>query len=311
MKRLLSFSYAALVLILLNACTPEAEGDRAGEYETALRGTAEILCDEQIMGLMAPVKELYDSVHPEAHVTLKAVSGYDAVIELMAHRTRGIVLAREWLPQEDTIIREKEGADGFPRTLIAKDALVFFASKDFPIDTLNSEDIKAWLSGGTVDMRVYPALKQKPVFLVPGPTSSIYANITNVVNKGLEPPKGSVSSLSSMDSVKMAVRSDPTLIGVGYLSQFANDSSVKMLRLSFIDKDGQYRRPKPVHAAYLIQGLYPFPVPIYIVLRDRVNNYSLPSGFMLYVARDAKAQRKINDAGIEAGYARYELNLSE
>jgi len=302
---------AALATLTLSSCTQRTPEGDPSEYETALRGTAEILCDEQIYDLMLPVKALYDSVHPDANVTLTPVDAQFAANELIDHKARGIVIAREWLPSEDSMVASGEGEGGFPRTLLARDALVFFTSPDFPIDTLNAEDIKVWMSGGTVDAGVYPQLKGKPTFLVPGSSSSVYANITNVVNKGSEPPRGAVSSAGTMDSVKAAVLANKNYIGVGYLSRFVKDSSVKMLRLSYVDKDGYYERPKPVHAGYLIQGKYPFPVPIYIILRDRASNYSLPSGFMLYVARDAAAQRTFNDAGIEAGYAKYELIIQD
>ena len=146
---------------------------------------------------------------------------------------------------------------------------------------------------------------------MPGVKSSVYSNLRLVVNNGREPASGVVSELPTLDSIKKVVQRSNNTIGIGYLSQFVRDSSVKMLRLSYLDKDGRYQRPKPVHAAYLIQGKYPFPVPIYIVLRDRANQHSLPSGFMLYVARDGNAQRTFFDAGIEPGYAKIELILPD
>jgi ABC-type phosphate transport system substrate-binding protein len=309
--RLLTFHIALIFVVIVSACTTDRHDGDPSDYETAIRGTAEILCDEQIADLLLPAKALYDEAYPDARITLKSVSSAEATNDLIDHRTRAIIIARDWLPSEDSLITSDEGEGGFPRTLIARDALVFFASKQFPLDTLNSEDIRAWLSGGVVDQAIYPSLRSKPVFVVPGSTSSVYGNIVNVVNKGIEPPPGSVSSLGGRDSVRAAVQSDPRLIGIGYLSQYHNDSSVKMLRLSYVDDKGQYHRPKPVHAAYVIQGKYPFPVPIYVVLRDKASNYSLPSGFMLYLARDPAAQRTFHEAGIEAGYAKYELILSE
>lgn len=299
-----------MVMIVGSACEPQSKSN--GEpIETALEGTAEILCDEEVFNLMQASKELYDKLHPKADVTIRAVSAQEASAELLAHEARGIVIARGWSQAEDSVAKKIKGEDGYPRTQIARDALVFYAGKGFPLDTLNSEDIKAWLLGGEVDPDIYPELPRKPTFIVPGSQSSVYSNVSIVALGGLQPGPNALTSLGHKDSVVQHVMTSRTDIGIGYLSQFVNDDRVKLLRLSYVDKDGLYERPKPVHAAYLIMGKYPFPVPIYIVLRDRAHKYSLPSGYMLYIARDAAAQRTFFDAGIEPAYAKFELLLPE
>jgi len=305
---------AAFLLIgVLASCTASREEQTGSpeEYETAIRGTTEIHVDEEIIDLLGPAKELYDEAHPDAHVTLVARPALDLADDIIEHRVRGIVLARKWLPGEDSIVNEDRGDEGFPTTEIAKDALVFYAAPSFPLDTLNADDIRIWMNGGTVDRDVYPELRTAPVFVVPGLASSVYGNVINQITQGTEPVSGTVAALPNRDSVREAVIADERLIGIGYMSQFINDSSVKMLRLGYTDSTGEYIRPKPVHASYLIMGKYPFPVPISIILKDRASQYSLPSGFALFMARDGKAQRTFFDLGIEPGYARIELTLPE
>lgn len=297
------FTIPALILL---ACTRQNSG--GGEpSETAIRGTVEIVCDEQIIDLMRPGKILYDSVHPDAHVTLSPRNALDAADALIRHDARAIVLARDWLPEEDSIIKNDKGPEGYPRTMVARDALVFFTSKRFPYDTMHADDLNRYIATGTFDLKAYPRLKKPPVLVVPGSNSSIYGNVINVICKGRPPANGVVTSLGNREATVRRVAADPGMMGVGLLSQFVRDTTVKMIRLSYTDSNGVYESPKPVHAGYLVMGKYPYPVPIYIVLRESVGQYSLPSGYLLYIARDGKAQRTFLDAGIEPGYAKLEL----
>ncbi len=311
--RLLHILLLGVVLATVVSCTTKSErSDGTPEdYETAIRGTVEIHVDEEILPLLLPAKELYDEAHPDARVTLVPRSALELADDMIEHRIRGAVMARQWLPAEDTAVRDDRGGEGFPTTMIARDALVFYAAIDFPLDTLNADDIRTWMAGGTVAADVYPQLKKRPTFVVPGIASSVYGNVINQITGGVQPAKFVMAALPHRDSVKQAVLSDPTLIGIGYLSQFVRDSSVKMLRLSYTDSSGSYIRPKPVHASYLIMGKYPFPVPVNVILKDRASQYSLPSGFALFMARDGNAQRTFFDLGIEPGYARIELTLPE
>jgi hypothetical protein len=304
---------AVAFLLVITSCSQEQadpQGD-AADYETALRGTVEIYVDEQIIDLMQPAKELYDEQNPDAHVTLVPGTALEIADDILEHRIRGAVIARDWLPGEDSAAQRDRGSDGFPVTEIAKDALVFFTAPDFPLDTLNADDIQTWLVGGTVAPDVYPALSRRPTFVVPGTASSVYGNVMNLITHGKQPARGLVAALGTADAVRTSVLNDRSLIGVGYLSQFVRDSGVKLLRVSFVDSNGTYIRPKPVHAAYLIMGRYPYPVPIRMILKDRASPHSLPSGFAVFMARDGNAQRTFFDWGIEPGYARIELNIPE
>ncbi|MBI2793555.1 MAG: substrate-binding domain-containing protein [Ignavibacteria bacterium] len=300
-----AFSIVASSLFVY-ACAQETTTDNKPS-ETAIRGSVEILCDEQIVDLMGPSKILYDSVHPDAHVTLTPINALDAADALIRHDARAIVIGRDWIPEEDTIIKNDKGLEGYPRSMVARDALVFFASKKFPYDTMHADNLNSYIASGTFNSKAYPKLKKPPVLIVPGSNSSIYGNVVNMICKGKPPAKGIITSLGNREATMRRVGSDPGVIGIGLLSQFIRDTTVKLIRLSYTDSNGVYETPKPVHASYIVMGKYPYPVPIYIVLRENVGQYSLPSGYLLYVARDGKAQRTFLDAGIEPGYAKIEL----
>lgn len=297
------------VCCVLAACNPAEQTNQ--NAETAISGQAEVLCDAEVVNLIQPAQRLFDSVTPKATITLVPVPANEAVLQLMQHKARAIVVARDWFPEERQEAEATKGDDGYPRTLIARDALVFYANKDFPYDTMHADHIREWVRTGKFPLSSYPQLKKKPILIVPGSASSVYGNLRTVVLNGTEPCTDCIHSLGTTDSVKAGVHGNVHYIGVGYLSGLVRDTSVKMLRLSWTDSTGQYQFPRLVHAGNLVQGLYPFPVPIYVVLRDRANQYSLPSGFALYLARDGKAQRSFFDAGIEPGFAKIVIHTPE
>lgn len=309
---LASFLLPLALSVLVSSCAETNDAANDAEVETALRGSAEILVDDQIYDLLLDAKALYDAAHPDANITLVRRTAAEIADDMISHRARGAVIARTWLPVEDSSVVADRGKEGFPRTLIARDALVFYTSRSFPLDTVNTHDLETWLAGGTVDRDIYPALASAvPTFVVPGAESSVYGNVMLQVLKGAQPAPGRIAALPTVDSIRYAVRASNQLIGIGYLSQFVGDTTVKLLRLSYTNAKGEYVRPKPVHAAYVIMGTYPYPVPIYVVLKDRVSNYSLPSGFAQFMAVDGGAQRSFFDHGIEPGYAKIELVLPE
>lgn len=292
---------------LLVACNTEQQSGR----ETAVSGSTEVLVDGAIVSLIAPAKELFDKENPRASIALREVSANDAVTQLLRHETRGIIIARDWLPDEAEAVRAEKGADGYPRSLLAKDALVFFVAKSFPYDTMHANHIREWFATGRFPRTSYVKLTKVPLAVVPGSYSSAYGNVVNVVLGGKVPYSGVLTSKGTRDSVVAYVKSTPNAIGIGLLSQLVADTTVKMLRLSWTDSTGAYEHPRPVHQGYLVQGLYPFPVPVWFVLRDRANNYNLASSLMLFMARDGKAQRTFLDAGIEPAFAKIELNILE
>lgn len=309
MKKIHAGWLVVVCVLYLLSCNNQQQNTPT--QETAISGTANVLVDNQILELLAPSKKLYDEANPKAQISYKRIGADNAVSELLQHNARAIIVSRDWLPNEAEEILTERGAEGYPRTQLATDALVFFTSKQFPYDTMNADHIRKWFVSGSFPMKGYPKLQHPPKAVVPGASSSVYGNIINVVLNGKLPSSSMLTSLSTTDSVRTAVRNNSNLIGLGYLSQLNKDTTVKMLRLSWTDSTGMYEHPRPVHQGYVVQGLYPFPVPVWFVLRDKPNNYNLPSGLMMFLARDGKAQRTFLDAGIVPAFAKIELILQD
>jgi len=295
---------SALFMATLSSCTTDTPQQ---DHETVLSGTATIFVDSAVYEIMRTPKAIYDTLTPKAHVTFKAVVARTATSELFAARTRGIIIARDYLSDEAAALKS-QGLE-FPRTLLATDALVFFTLKSFPTDTLNDAQIRGLLKGEKVDLAPLH-LSTPPVLVVPGVNSSVYGNLVNVVLHGQMPTARMIETTSHAASRYVVMR-NPGHIGVGLLSQLVRDTAFKILRIGFNDSSGVRVFPQHVHQGYVIQGMYPYPVPIYIVLKEAVSQYSIPTGVMQFLARDGKAQRAFLEAGIVPAHAKIQLNISE
>ena len=250
-------------------------------------------------------------MHPQAHVTFVPMDVDSAMLAMLNHDQRIAIIARDYTEQE-ALLRQQDPGDTLQRSLLARDAIVVIADSSFPYDTMHAEHVGQFLRGDATALSSYPKLKRLPVFvLARGATGSMYANLVRIVTKGAVPSRSSLTSVGSYDSVSLAVRKEPTMLGLGYLSQVSKDPAVKALRLSYTNEYGDHEYPKPVHVSYLIMGKYPFPVPVYVYLKDKPNQFNLPSGFMQFITRNGDAQKAILAAGIEPGYAKFSLTVPE
>ena len=301
---------ALCCLSLLAACT-QTERASTVEQETALSGTITVLCDPDMMSMLEAPKRLYDSVHPKAFITLQPMDVDSVMLSMLNHEQRIAIVARDYTEQE-LLLRQQDPGDTLQRSLLARDAIVVIADSSFPYDTMHAEHVAKFLVGDAAPLSQYPKLKRIPVFVLGrGATGSMYANVQRIITKGVAPSRATLTSVGSYDSVSLAVRKETSMLGLGYLSQVSRDRSVKAIRLSYTNEFGDHEYPKPVHVSYLIMGKYPFTVPVYVYLKDKPNQFNLPSGFMQYLTRNGEAQKAILAAGIEPGYAKFSLTLPE
>jgi hypothetical protein len=295
------------MITVIIGCTSEPQQGQPG-YESALQGAITVLIDPEVRTLIDSLQPLYVREHPKAEITFREAVADEAMNAMLNRTERIAIVARSYTPVENDL-RSEAGADSLPRALMAMDALVVVVPKAFPYDTMNAEHIRAWLQGNNTVLASYPKLAQNPQFVVPGGAEgSIYGNVVNTVLGGKQPAKGTVASVATRDTLKTVISSRiGNYIGFGLLSQYVRDSSVKLLRLSYTDPVGQHVWPKPVHASYLMMRQYPFPVPVYVYLKRAPSQRDLASGYMQFVTRSGKVQRKIFDWGIEPGYGKVTL----
>lgn len=274
------------------------------QYETATTGKAEILCDESIAEFMQPAFKLFDSSYNEAAVSVKVVSAREAMTQLFGTKARGIVIARSYLRDEDSLLKANK-VPAHAATIIATDALVFAVPSKFPIDTISLEQLKEiFTKKGTTFRSMFPALKTEPALLCPDPSSSEYGNILLHLSKNA-PPQHAITFTKNAAEVEAELKKNPNAIGIGYLSRYAGNTDVKLLKIGFQDTTGNYVRPQTVHQSYVLMGKYPLPVRIQgLLLEDRRN---LPWGYVTFLRNDVRAKERYLKGGIVPEGARFNL----
>lgn len=297
------FLVLAILACTLAACSGGGS-DEPALQETATAGTMEILCDESLYDLLQPAFAAFDSAYPEAHVTIRPVSAREAVRLLLADSTRGIITARKYLRDEDSLMKVFGVTRPEPMAF-AIDALVFYTAKTFPLDTLSLDQLKMALKGEQQLNSVFPQLISEPVFISPDVNSSVYGNVLNLLTNNVA-PQHALQFVDNQKEAREAVLSQQNAIGVGYLSFVARDTAnLKMLRIGFADSTGKYIAPRTVHQAYVYMQQYPLPVTIHgIMAEDRRN---LPWGFFSFISRNTEVQKYFNSVGIVPAFANIRL----
>jgi ABC-type phosphate transport system substrate-binding protein len=249
---------------------------------------------------------MFDSTYEQVEVTFEKAPARRAMGELLSGRAKGIIIARDYLADEDSLMNAY-GVSKHERKILAKDGLVFFTGKSFPIDTLNREQLKSVLTApNTLLKNSFPVLQTEPVFVINDQNSSEYSNLLKLVTNGVQ-PQHSFKTFQNTDSVKLFVSSNPNAIGIGYLSHVALDTNFKLLKIGFHDDStGKYVSPKIVHQSHIVMGNYPYVVPIYSFMLE--NRMKQPAwGLFSFLATDNNVQLYFKNKGIVPAFAKIQL----
>jgi len=301
--------FAVLVSIISSAAgVISCSNDQSQQepVETPTSGKVAIYCDEAVAPLFDSLVRRFEFQYPEAQVELRSVAARQAVGKLLQGKARAIILCREYLHDEDSLLKAYQL--NFPTITFAKDALVFYAHPSFPLDTISDQQLKQIFREGVPVEKLF-GLEESVEIVTPDQLSSVYANLTRFFTDG-HPVRYAVKLLPNSDSVYQYVKAHPFALGVGYLSQVALDSSVKMLRVGFVDTTGAYVYPtRYPHQSLIVLGLYPYVVPIRGILREDVRN--LPWGVFMFLERDPEATMFYKDRGIVPTFAVIKIKVGE
>jgi hypothetical protein len=293
----------ALLTVFIASCDDSPKQNTTQNVETVRAGNVEILCDESIYQLIKNITPIYDTAFPDAKITLKPMQARIAMAELFGLKARGIILARDYMHDEDSALKANKRPK-HSQFLLAKDALVFFVKSSFPLDTISKNQLNELLLNPKQTVKKYfPSLPTEPQIVIPTIQSSAIANILRLITNN-QLLKHSYIAVESSDSVILRVKSDNAL-GVGYLSQIIKDTSLKALMIGYDDSTGQHVYPKPVHQSYIVMEKYPFIVPIYGYLQEERQN--LPWGFLTFMRTDPRIQQYFLNAGIVPGFGKFDL----
>lgn len=277
------------------------------DLETAFAGTATISIDNEIAPYLQIPKLMFDSAFPDAKISLESISARAAMSKLLNRSARGIIVARDYLKDEDSLMKSF-GVQEHDKFKVAEDALVLIVSPSFPLDTINDAQLKDFFSKKeTTLQKLYPSLSTEPSIHCLEPNSSVYANASTFLFSNKEPTK-SIKFENSFEDVLKAVEKGDA-IGITYLSAVALlPNRCKMLKIGFTDTSG-YVSPKPVHQSYIVMRKYPYIVNWYCYQLETRRNFIW--SFFTYLSREGKAQRTFLERGIVPAHAKFELILQD
>jgi len=270
--------------------------------ESPLRGSDTVYCDESIFTCINNAMPIYQKAFPDAHITLFSKNARSSMAELFSEKTKSIIVARNYLSDEDSLL--KQSGNSFQKIHIANDGLVFFVSKEFPIDTLNINQLTEYISGKNRLSFYFPKLHSEPLLLIPGAQSSEYANSISFFPQLSKTAKDIAKFNNSKDSIVFEVLKGKS-IGLGYLSYIQKNPLLKSLRIGYLDSLGNRIPPQIVHQGFIIQKKYPFEIPIIAYLREKRQN--LPWGFATFIEKDPNIQKVLLDCGLIPVFAKYNL----
>ena len=301
MKTYHRFILQIVLSILLISCeSNDKQSDST--MESPLRGSDTVYCDESIFTCINNAMPIYQKAFPDAHITLFSKNARSSMAELFSEKTNSIIVARNYLSDEDSLL--KQSGNSFQKIHIANDGLVFFVSKEFPIDTLNINQLTEYISGKNRLSFYFPKLNSEPLLLIPGAQSSEYANSISFFPQLSKTAKDIAKFIDSKDSIVFEVLKGKS-IGLGYLSYIQKNPLLKSLRIGYIDSLGNRIPPQIVHQGFIIQKKYPFGIPIIAYLREKRQN--LPWGFATFMEKDPNIQKVLLDCGLIPVFAKYNL----
>lgn len=294
-----------LIFLSLGACTDsKPKQAKSADTETMDSGTLKVYCEQSAYSLLDTTFVLYEKASPNVKFSVETGNSRELMKKLMAGEARAIIISRDYLKDEDSLMKAFK-VDKHYTFDIAQDALCFYSNVDFPLDTMNADDLFKILTKKKTNIsKYYPVLGEDYTFVTNSFASSEYANIKKLVARGqtIEYP---VKLMGSSDSVISLVQNTKKYIGIGYLGQIARNPNLKKISIGYTDTAGYHVRPKPVHQAYIVQGLYPYVITYKVLLiEDRKN---LPFWFGAYISKESIVQKYLKEAGVVPSYAKFVL----
>lgn len=294
--------FAMISTFFMSSCTEDRQQQN---YESPVAGKDTIYVEDVLYPYFLEAKPKYDSVFENAEITLISVNARRGMSLLFSDTASCVILARDYLRDEDSIV--KSMSLPFQKIEIAKDGLVFFVSKDIPIDTMNLSQLEEMLSRTSIN-----AIQKKVVLdealCIPSMQSSEYAGLLKFFSKGNSALSVTFKQYENRDSLKAQVRRSKS-IGIGLMSDILKDSTLKAIRIGYTDSTGKRVAPQIVHPGFIVQNMYPLVLPIFAYVKNEKKD--LAWGFATFMEKDPSIQKVLLNKGIIPSHAKYNLIQEE
>lgn len=280
--------------------------------------------EKGLLPLMDTLLTHYEAKDLNVDLQLEPVNTYDGFNQLLSGGAKMLISSRTYTPREDSLMEVHE-VTPFKRIALAHDALVLIAPKDYPLDTINHNQLTQFVSNPSYSLSSdFSQLDQDPQIAVPDVRSSVYAAISRHLFR-YEPItiEGRTMVQEGKEDIVDLVSESQNMLGLAFLSQVYMDTSrVKLIPVGYNSDDiigedqvkeankdlgkGQIN-PKPVHASYVIIREYPYVVTHWIYLQQDTKDYYFY--FARYLGEDKFAQRYFTEQGIQGEHIKYKLQV--
>lgn len=306
MKKYIIIVFGLFFCCFISGCNKNTHNEKT-EFEAWNSGELTVYYDNMLSPMIDTTFKLYQRAFPDIKAKFIPVSSREGMAILLNGKAKVVLQSRNFLRDEDSL--KKQYNVNLPAPWeFAQDALVFFTSSSSSIDTMNAKNIEEYFASLAVTSQNGLNLNYHPVFVLPEVNSSVYANFRELVLKNNKTQR-TLKVFSSIDSVKNFVSKNPNAVGIAYLSHILGDLRFKPIPLGFYDKSGKYINPKPVHQAYIVQGLYPYIITHRIFLLEEKKDIAL--WFATFLSKESYIQKYFKDFGIVPTYAKIVLIKEE
>ncbi len=297
MKKILMLLFIGFMF----GCGEQNQNESQEPQESMNSGKITVYCDENIKHIMDHAIDMYDGKYKNVEVTKEYMNAREVMQKLLSGDARVVINSRMYLHDEDSLMKAY-GVEPHKIMKLASDGLVFFTKKEFPTDTLSVEEIEKMLTSDFKLEDVYN-LQEEPKMAFPDVNSSAYYHLYTQAAKGKNITR-TAEYFKDIDSLIKFVK-DEDAMGVALMSQVNQDTTLKMLRLGFVNSDNNRIYPQVVHPGYIVKNMYPYKVTYNAFLRE--NRRNLPFWFARYLEQDKEAQQYFLKAGILPEYAKLVL----
>ncbi len=191
-QRIIISSLIALLFVM--GCGKQ---ENSSSTETATSGSFQLVADEVLKPAIDSLVTGFMIENPTATVAVKYTSATEAVLALLDHETRAIIIDRTLTPAERLIL-EKDSTT-LPVYKLADDGIGCIVSTKNPSTTIRKSDLQKMFSGET---RIADDASWGTVTLVlPQYPSSTEYVLDSILNNGDEPKAKYLLRFSTTDSI--------------------------------------------------------------------------------------------------------------
>ena len=265
-------------------CSPQRSPARV--EDTLTSGRISVVCSPELLGLIERERAVFDSLYPQARITVQAGGSSEAVRALFAAECDLAVIDRALEPVErGAAVRGGLELEGYP---FARDGVALVVHPGNPVENAALDDVRGIFQG---EIRHWDALGGARVAIrpaIPPPTSDVMAYFVEKVMNGA-PIQAPVVYQGSDSAVVAEVGRQAGALGI--VSTAWAERGVRPLRLATL-KGLPYWRPD---AEAIHRGDYPLWREMHLYARP--NGPALANGFITFVT-SREGQTIVRDWGL-------------